>query len=227
MERLIDELSQVQCVESFTLEFSRPPVAARERLDESTWAVVQSLTPTALTIRNEYGVPFWSAVLQAAVQAGVADSALAVVDAATYHNEAATAPRRELARAALHELADLIDEHDGIISLLSECRTPDGVAHVPMVDFRLPAEDGNDVVAMKIASQLGSPGFVLASGKSYHFIGVVPLPFTEFVAFLGRASLYAPLVDQRWVAHQLIEGRAALRVSRHPAGFARRFVGDV
>lgn len=31
--------------------------------------------------------------------------------------------------------------------------------------------------------------------------------------FLGRALLFTPVVDGRWVAHQMIEGQCALRVS--------------
>jgi hypothetical protein len=39
------------------------------------------------------------------------------------------------------------------------------------------------------------------------------LPDESLVRFLGKVLLFAPIVDRAWVAHQLIEGACALRIS--------------
>jgi hypothetical protein len=39
----------------------------------------------------------------------------------------------------------------------------------------------------------------------------------DWIRFLGRALLLAPIVDPRYIAHRLIDGFAVLRISTNPA----------
>jgi hypothetical protein len=55
------------------------------------------------------------------------------------------------------------------------------------------------------------------SGRSYHFYGDRLLTTSKWREVLLRASLLAPIVDGRWITHQLLQGYAALQVSSHPA----------
>jgi hypothetical protein len=71
-----------------------------------------------------------------------------------------------------------------------------------------------------VASQFGvGEGFLVETDKSYHFYGTKLLEEKELVEFLGRALLFAPIVDRAWISHQLIELCCALRISsRQPDG---------
>lgn len=85
--------------------------------------------------------------------------------------------------------------------------------HIPMVDFRLDSGPANDELATELLQALGTPGYLVDSGNSYHFYGQVPVHRDEFWRFLGRAQLMSHYADQRWIGHQLISGKAALRIS--------------
>jgi hypothetical protein len=60
---------------------------------------------------------------------------------------------------------------------------------------------------------LGLRGLLFESGRSFHFYGADPVTLPDLVSILGRAQLLSPIVDSRWVSHQLIDGRCALRIS--------------
>jgi hypothetical protein len=102
-----------------------------------------------------------------------------------------------------------------------------------MLDFRIRPSIENEQLAIDILHRLKRGGTLLNSGNSYHFYGNRLLRGDqELVKFLGRASLFSPFVDQRWIAHQLIEGACALRVSpgksfKSPPKVVRDVAGDI
>jgi hypothetical protein len=119
-----------------------------------------------------------------------------------------------------------------IVALTSRVRVQraDLELHIPMVDFRLDSGTANDKLAVELLRALGTPGYLVDSGRSYHFYGQVPVLRDNFWRFLGRAQLMSHFADQRWIGHQLISGKAALRISRGSGegGPARpRFVAQV
>jgi hypothetical protein len=66
--------------------------------------------------------------------------------------------------------------------------------------------------------QLISPsdGWILNSGKSYHFIGGSLIDEKSMSRFLSTALLYVPFTDKNWIAHQIFEGASALRLFDNP-----------
>lgn len=102
-----------------------------------------------------------------------------------------------------------------IIALTSRVRVQgtDLEMHIPMVDFRLDSGPANDELATELLQALGTRGYLVDSGNSYHFYGEVAIHRDEFWRFLGRAQLMSHFADQRWIGHQLISGKAALRIS--------------
>lgn len=104
-----------------------------------------------------------------------------------------------------------------IVSLTSRVRMSVGSRHLPMLDFTT----SDLTLAMSAAEVLGLHGVLVASGRSFHFFGDELLEDEGLRPFLARAQLLAPIVDDRWVSHQLIDGRCALRIStdteRHTA----------
>jgi hypothetical protein len=101
--------------------------------------------------------------------------------------------------------------------------------HIPMIDFRLDSSTANDELATELLAALGMPGYLVDSGHSYHFYGKAPISAEEFWHFLGRAQLMSHYADQRWIGHQLISGKAALRISSSRDGemVSPRFVARV
>lgn len=85
--------------------------------------------------------------------------------------------------------------------------------HLPLLD--LGVEPGPDGEASAIAAlrALELRGLLFMSGRSYHFYGADPVPLAHLVAILARAQLLSPIIDSRWVSHQLIDGRCGLRIS--------------
>jgi len=87
------------------------------------------------------------------------------------------------------------------------------VAHIPMLDFRISPSPEALATVTAVLQELNITGVVLDSGQSYHFYGASLLSAESLPIFLGRALLFTPIVDYRWIAHQLIEGACALRIS--------------
>jgi hypothetical protein len=101
------------------------------------------------------------------------------------------------------------------LTFLSEVVCRDGsLRHLPMADFHMFKSAPNQRVVEVVAQRLFPRGGVLLeSGESYHGYGAELLSEAEFRRFLGKALLCAPIVDRAYLAHQLIEGRCALRLT--------------
>jgi hypothetical protein len=83
-----------------------------------------------------------------------------------------------------------------------------------MLDFRIRPSVENEQLAVDILTRMSTSGTLFNSGNSYHFYGDKLIDEKQLLEFLGKAALFAPFVDQRWIAHQMIEGACALRISR-------------
>jgi hypothetical protein len=91
--------------------------------------------------------------------------------------------------------------------------------HLPMLDLALPFSRDNTRVVAELAAFFGMPSAIFSSGNSYHYYGLhLQTAAQYFHDFLPRALLLAPLVDARWVAHQLQDMLATLRISPHLTG---------
>lgn len=101
-----------------------------------------------------------------------------------------------------------------LVSLASRVTTRDGLTgHLYLLDFGLPDHPHLvDAIATAL-DVLGIHGTVVATGRSFHLYGQRITDWNTYASFLARAALLAPLVDARWVMHQIMEGRASLRVS--------------
>ena len=122
----------------------------------------------------------------------------------------------ELASGALERACSRFPvDGESSLTFLSEVLRKDGtIAHVPMLDFHAFKSPANLRIVEVIAQRLLPEGSILLdSGESYHLYGTKLLSEENFRLFLARALLFAPIVDRAYVAHQLIEGRCALRLS--------------
>jgi hypothetical protein len=191
-----------------------PTLLAQDRLGGD--ARSQEVLAAGLRIREQLGLPFWDAVLVSCFGAGVA--AFPVLDQARFHNSppARTIPIERLDWSAAY-LDGILNEtkSDTILVINSRVRLSDGGhRHIPMLDFHCPPNSRNEALALRVSSLVcPSGGYLLESGKSYHFYGKGLISERDLPAFLGHALLFSPVIDRAWIAHQLIEGACGLRIS--------------
>jgi hypothetical protein len=205
----VDEIAAIQCV---LLPHSRL-IQDEQRLSPESASVIK----TGLSIRQAYRLPFWDAVLVSCF--GRILPSRDVIGAALHHNSILAARWRipaeqchasELARITAGTLT-----REGAVALLSSVIDKKGeTAHLPMLDFHCPCSVENQRLAAEVLVALDpGPGYLIASGESYHFIGGQLISGSNLPSFLGRALLLSPIIDRAWIAHQLIEGTCALRIS--------------
>jgi hypothetical protein len=100
------------------------------------------------------------------------------------------------------------------LGLCSDVVLRDGYAHLPLLDFSLIPSTKNVALVQEAARALMLPhAIVLESGRSYHVYGLSLLSHDDWVNFLTRALLLAPMVDVRYIAHRLLAGHAVLRIN--------------
>jgi hypothetical protein len=215
LPQLIDQIGNIDSINLVTLNTNPQTDRVVDRPE------VKPLVADALNIRREYKVPFWEAILLVARRDN-GEALDLVLDAAIHHQPMSGAAGRvalttqDLTTERLREMTDKAGD-DQTVALSSRVSLGGSAshAHLQMVDFRIRPSAENEDLAVGIMSRVGADGIILNSGNSYHFYGSALLRSdAELSSFLGKVSLFAPFIDQRWVAHQMIEGACALRISK-------------
>lgn len=177
----------------------------------------QSITDPARDEHRARGFGFWEFVLAEAVTAD-SETRGALLDAALRHNSNA-AIRVRLEREEFVERLSAGEYENlpprDLVSFYSrvEVAGEEQRMHLPLLDLGVkPGSDG-EASAIDALRALGLRGLLFESGRSYHFYGADPVTQPHLVAILGRAQLLSPIIDSRWVSHQLIDGRCGLRIS--------------
>lgn len=87
-------------------------------------------------------------------------------------------------------------------------------AHIPMMDFSCAVSAENSAILVQLLQDLrNGNGFLLQSGRSYHYYGLRLLNESEWRIFLGKCLLMSGYSDDRYIGHQLVDGYCALRLS--------------
>jgi hypothetical protein len=87
-------------------------------------------------------------------------------------------------------------------------------AQLVRFDFGVPYDRPSSIdVAVEVADALNLSGPLFSSGGSFHFVSDQVVSDTQLSRVLARAQLVSPLIDSRWVSHQLIDGESRLRIS--------------
>lgn len=217
----------VEIAKCFLFEPPFPPLLQEDRTFGSEAEVVDR----ALSLRATSGLPFWDAVMLLSSATELVP--VEVFKAALRHNRPQDNRFQSIDTTRLDtdsiRLLGASMKSDRLLALQSRVLLRDGtVEHIPMLDFHVQASDRSLSVVEAVLRSLGLSGFVLNSGKSYHFYGDELIGETRLTAFLGKALLFSPIVDRAWIAHQLIESACALRISaRSDYGGPPRIVARV
>ena len=90
----------------------------------------------------------------------------------------------------------------------------DGQAQIPMMDFMCsPSPRNKERLTCLLQSLCMGKGFLLESGRSYHYYGMRLLTEMDWRAFLGKCLLMTGCADERYIGHQLVNGYCVLRLS--------------
>jgi hypothetical protein len=168
----------------------------------------------AAELKRRYALPFWDAYFVAAREDP--SNAGDVFRAALIHDEAASRLQKFESKnvSSLRQVEQSM-KPGKMLAISSKVELRGGeVRHIPMLDFHCTASSVNLTLAQAAIAALRprTLGFLLRSGKSYHYYGLDLLTRSELFKFLARATLLGPIVDTRWAAHQIIEGACALRI---------------
>lgn len=215
---LLDEwlesfLARNTTVESLELYLYSKPVGLQERvvLDSEEEAVIQS----AKLLKAETGRGFWDSLLGEAHKSGLQSSRIA--RECLFHQgpgaHLRTVKRTELTGPEFFGSLGA-QASSGRIGMSSRTASTEGRhLHIPMIDFACPPLREDESFLHCVCEQLFSTGYTLVpSGGSYHALGTSLVSEDGRIDFLARCLLFAPLVDSRYVAHQLMQPFSTLRV---------------
>jgi hypothetical protein len=197
----------------------RPAPGLDSRLARETDPAVD-IRQTAEQLRQEFGIPFWDAILAISMKRG--DVPDRYVELAILHDKSPDEYHVDILQSevSIKKVDSIVRElKEGFsLALSSKVQLKNGeFAHIPMMDFRCPPSLRNGVVVKKALNAMGEEaGFLIDSGRSYHFYGIRLLTQEEWVKFLAMGILFSPIIDARYIAHRLADGACRLRVWTGP-----------
>jgi hypothetical protein len=197
----------------FVFAYRHPPLLQQRVI---LTADENALIEKAKTLRCSTQLPFWEALMLSCFDETRDFTRL--LQEAKFHQSHADSllriSREEVLAGRLEELADdqAAGNHLSVSSKIELVK--EGTKQLPLLDFHCPESISNDRLVSDVCSQLyRGKVFIFSSGESYHALGIQPVDEYGFRDFLARSLLFAPIVDARYVAHQLLEGACALRFS--------------
>jgi len=224
---LVAQLPQVlrfkrnEVVSALRFKVYGPTPLLEERISKSADPSVLETIQRAEELRKQWSemtgtqLAFWDSISAVSLLDTSTDS---LIEEAVRHDPRSLTEEvsvESLSAESLQEMA-IARSNEFAVGLYSGCRLENGsYAHIPMMDFRgTPSERHLARIKKGLHSIDQTRGVILTSGRSYHFYGFDLLTQQEWFKFMGRCLLLAPLTDSRYIAHRLIEGEAALRLTR-------------
>jgi hypothetical protein len=176
---------------------------------------VKKMRDEAICLKRNEGVPFWDGFLLRIAHSG--NYSEQVLASAMLHQSANRVYRLSVQSLLSGDVPDVQLCSGEILTLSSKCVNRSGaLLHLPMLDYHLPFGANRTRLIMKVTETLEQTGLIVRSGKSFHFYGNSLLDEAGWRIFMGKALLLSPIVDRNWIAHQLIQGFCALRISSSP-----------
>jgi hypothetical protein len=161
----------------------------------------------ALVLRDEYSLPFWDSFNVNLFEKKIND--FSFLKEINFHNN--------FFKKIIIQKDDFIKNEASFINYTgfsSRINSDTSDFHIPLFDFHIPISDENQKICLNILKQLNLKGYLLNSGKSYHFIGNFLMNYEQLQNILFNALLFSPIIDKSWIAHQLLQRYCCLRVSK-------------
>lgn len=197
-------------IEAFSFHTFPPQKLIQEQLPE--WGdIEQKHFEQAMKVRDRLRLPFWDAVMVTTFNNP--DYSTSILNAALHHNQASNLFHIKTEDISGNPL--LFNNSERIAVCSSVLMKDKQTRHIPMLDFHIPVSEVNLHVVESVCKILGlSPGYILNSGESYHFISSGTVTWQELYLLLSKALRFCPILDRAWISHQLEEGFCSLRVDR-------------
>lgn len=179
----------------------------------------QVIVEKAISLRTAYSLPFWEAVMLSCFDEK-RDYTRLLHEASfhqTHRNALGRISRDEVLDGHVIKLAESQWSSENLsFSSLVEL-VGQQMEHIPLLDFHCPETPNNDRLVTEVSRRLyGAEVLLFSSGESYHAVGLETLKSEVLREFLTKSLMFAPIVDSRYIAHQLLEGACALRLSCSP-----------
>ena len=166
----------------------------------------------ALEIREKYGFSFWESLMSTYINNE--EAANIFLNKALKHNAFYSIYQFDCSNIKLIEDFLLNNQNNYIAFISKIIQSDNSICHVPMIDFHIPVSGSNQTVVENVLTALNQNyGYLINSGKSYHFISTMLINEDELIDLLGKMILFSPIIDRNWISHQIIERKCALRVS--------------
>jgi hypothetical protein len=191
-------------------QYEAPP-RMQERIQMTD--VERELIERANGMRRGTGVPFWESLFAiCAIEERCTDPILA---AAFFHNGQGIpqyVSREQIEDGILHAVAR---DARQTVALGSRLAGAEGcVGHVNFLDLHCEVSAGNHAVVHRVCRHVMPQGFLLLdSGGSYHACSATVVSDRGRIQMLAAALLASPIVDARYVAHQLLQDSSSIRIS--------------
>lgn len=161
----------------------------------------------ALSLRSALKLPFWNS-LMLSIKNGSAIPDNCLKGASNHHS---ITQLEWIESANICQLSRLIADYSRL-AINSRVQTESEESyHIPMLDFHIEVTERNTELIKHICHILAQPGYLLNSGNSYHFIGEQLVTEKKLISFLGQSLLFTPIIDEIWIAHQLMDRSCSLR----------------
>jgi hypothetical protein len=186
----------------------------------------EKIISKALELRDASHMPFWDAVLLVCHEHESVPHGL--LQAAQHHAGIAstakgqTLTRQQVLGGALKQMCQNKGSSKWV-GMTSAVVLDDGsTAHIPMLNFRCRISPLNRKLVGEVTRQLLPGGaIILEAGTVYQAYGKSTIPQKSFAPLLGQALLFGNVVNHRYIAHQLIDGKCTVRIS---AGSSKKSV---
>jgi predicted nucleic acid-binding protein len=151
----------------------------------------QELISRALKYKHDHSMRFWNALFTVCISEQKTSQKL--ISESLYHQH-----NRDYSYVDVDCLNDFIASSvDKTLALNSKVNLYNGDSrHIPLLDLKLPSKNGNDQLAIQSLQALGLTGYLLDSGKSYHFIGSKLISESELIDLLAKFILLDPISDK-------------------------------
>jgi hypothetical protein len=175
------------------------------------------LGDTAEKIYKDHGIPFWDTFFSIVMKQGKTPGRF--VDTALHHAhdpfvQTYVFLRNEASCEHIRSIIQQLPPGHGLVACSRVLLASGKIAHIPMLDFLCPTLVQNRDAIRRMLSLAGQrEGILVNSGHSYHFYGTCLLPTEDWIKFMAKALLSAPITDPRYIAHRLIDGECRLRIT--------------